>query len=275
MSRDRLGPSRDEPEAPRPVPAREGLERPERVQARLEREQRRAFLKGIGCFFERYEPVDHRKLKPIPITARDAEVMHFLKTTTAAPVDVLAARFFAKNPQNGAVNSNPVRAAQRRLDELARAGYLHASSVPPSTSKENGGRVYALGSAGAAAVGVPLKGITPKRIHHHLQTLRTVEIIRKELEREGKRIAGLELERGEMSSRERNSGRHVPDAIVTVDDGSTIAVEYVSTDYTDEMVRTKGAYFSERYGQVRWSANSLATRARVLRVTREPCDVIN
>jgi predicted dehydrogenase len=45
------------------------------------------------------------------------------------------------------------------------------------------------------------------------------------------------------------SGGLVPDAIITVDDGSTIAVEYVSTDYTDEMVRSKGAYFTERYGQ--------------------------
>lgn len=276
MSRDRLGPSRGEPEVrEQPAPAREGLERPERSAARLEREQRRSFLKGIGVFVERYEPVDHRTLKPIPLTARDAEVIHWLKVTTAAPVDVLAARFFARNPQNGAINSNPVRAATRRLDELARAGYLHASSVPPSTSREIGGRVYALGSAGASMVGVALKGITPKRMHHHLQTLRTVEVVRQELLREGKRIVGLELERGEMSSRERNSGRHVPDAIVAVDDGSTIAVEYVSTDYTDEMIRSKGAYFSERYSQVRWSANSTTTRARVLRVTREPCDVIN
>ena len=54
-------------------------------------------------------------------------------------------------------------------------------------------------------------------MHHHLQTLRHVELIRKELEGQGKRIAALELERGEMSSRERNAGRHVPDAIITVD----------------------------------------------------------
>jgi hypothetical protein len=275
--REQPGPEQPAPERlalEQPPPLQAGLERPERTKARLEREQRRSFLKAAGAFVERYEPVDHRKLKPLPLTPRDVEVMHWLKVTTAAPVDVLASYFFATNPQTGAINSNPVRAATRRLNELARAGYLHASSVAPSTSRESGGRVYALGSAGAAAVGVGLKGITPKRIHHHMQTLRTVEIVRQELLREGKRVVGLELERGEMSSRERNSGRHVPDAIVTVDDGSTIAVEYVSTDYTDEMIRSKGAYFTERYSQLRWSANSTATRARVLRVTREPCEVI-
>ena len=256
-----------EREQPAPVPQEP------RSLARLEREQRRSFLKGVG-FVEGYYRGDTRKVKSIPLTARDAAVMSFLKDNTAAPVDVLASRFFAVNPQSGKVNANPVRAATRRLDELARAGYLVAASIPPSPSREPGGRVYLLGRAGAAALGVPLRGVTPKRMHHHLQTLRHVEVIRKELEGQGRRIAALELERGEMSSRERNAGRHVPDAIITVDDGSTIAVEYVSTNYTDEMIREKGAYFNERYGEVRWSANSIATRARVLRVAREPCDII-
>jgi len=245
-----------------------------RAQARLEREERTRMLKAAGVFRESYHRSDTRPHVPIPLSERDVVVMNWLKANTVAPVDVLASQFFAKNPKNGRVNTNPERAAIRRLDELARAGYLIVATVAPSASRENGGRVYALGRAGGEAMGVPLQSVTPKRMHHHLQTLRHVEVIRKELENDGKRIASVEHERGEMASRERNAGRHVPDAIITVDDGSTIAVEYVSTDYTDEMVRSKGAYFTERYGQVRWSANSVATRARVLRVTREPCDVI-
>ena len=260
----------------RPRPDVEERAAPEvgRAQARLAREERTRMLKAAGVFREVYHRSDTRPHVPIPLTERDVVVMNWLKTNTVAPVDVLASQFFAKNPQNGRTNSNPERAAIRRLDELARAGYLVVATVPPSASKENAGRVYFLGRAGAAAMGVPLQSVTPKRMHHHLQTLRHVEVIRKELENEGKRIASVEHERGEMASSERNAGRHVPDAIITVDDGSTIAVEYVSTNYSDEMVRSKGEHFTRHYDQVRWSANSATTRARVLRMTNEPCDVI-
>lgn len=255
----------------RPAPA--GPELPERLErAALERERRLTGLAGI--FVEGFQPRDRRELNPIPLTERDVAVVFFLSAVNAAPVDVLAARFFATNPQSGKRNTNPERAAVRRLDELARAGYLHAASIAPSSSKEPGGRVYMLGATGAAAVGVRLTGVTPKRMHHHIQTLRTVEQLRQELEAGGRSIAKLELERGEMASHERNLGRHVPDAIVTVDDGSTVAVEYVSTDYSDKMIAEKGTYFVERYSQVRWSANSVATQTRVKRVMNQGCSII-
>jgi hypothetical protein len=283
---ERAAPKEPEQEraAPEPEPERAAPREPEvrqrplepeqerelrRAQARLEREERTRMLKAAGVFRESYNRSDTRPHVPTTLSERDVVVMNWLKANTVAPVDVLAAQFFAKNPKNGRTNSNPERAAIRRLDELARAGYLVVATVAPSASRENGGRVYALGRAGSEAMGVPLQSVAPKRMHHHLQTLRHVEVIRKELENEGRRITSVEHERGEMATRERNAGRHVPDAIITVDDGSTIAVEYVSTDYTDEMVRSKGAYFTERYGQVRWSANSEATRARVQRVTGE------
>lgn len=259
MSRMRMGPSR--PEMP------ERLER-----AQIERERRRIGLSGI--FFEGFQPRDTRELNAVPLTERDVAVVFFLGSVNVAPVDVLAARFFATNPQTGKKNANPERAAIRRLDELARAGYLHAASIAPSSSKEPGGRVYMLGAPGAAAVGVRLTGVTPKRMHHHIQTLRTVDLLRQELEKNGRSIAKLELERGEMASHERNLGRHVPDAIVTVDDGSTVAVEYVSTDYSDKLIAEKSAYFVERYSQVRWSANSVSTQTRVVRMTRQACEVI-
>jgi hypothetical protein len=111
-------------------------------------------------------------------------------------------------------------------------------------------------------------------MHHHIQTLRTVELVRRELEAKGRTIVELELERGEMASHERNLGRHVPDAIVSVDDGSVIAVEYVSTDYSDRVIAEKGSYFAERYSQVRWAANSPATQRRVERMTSQSCAVI-
>ena len=71
-------------------------------------------------------------------------------------------------------------------------------------------------------------------MHHHVQTLRHVELIREELAAQGKRIAKFELERGERASSERCAGNHIPDAILTLDDGATIAVEYVSTNDSDE-----------------------------------------
>lgn len=273
------------PLAPAPAQVRERPEpaqaqgpaqvQPESARARsaLEREERRKRLAAIG-FVEGYQPRDRRTLKPIPITERDVAVVFFLGSVHLAPVDVLADRFFAKNPQTGKPNANPQRAAIRRLDELAKAGYLHQGSIAPSPSKEPGGRVYMLGAAGAAAVGVPLTGVTAKRVHHHIQTLRAVEVVRVQLEAEGRSISGLELERGEMASQERNRGRHVPDAIVTVDDGSTVAVEYVSTDYTDRMIAEKGGYFAERYSRIQWAANSAATQRRVVRLTSADCPVI-
>lgn len=245
-----------------------------RAQRRLEREERVRALKGAGIYREAFHRGDTRPVKPISLSERDVRVLNFIAGVHVAPVDVLAKRFFATHAQSGRKNTNPERACVRRLDELARAGYLVAATVADSPSKERGGRVYALGRAGGAALGEPLRGVTPKRMHHHVQTLRHVEVIRDELAAEGRAVVKLELERGEGASRERCAGRHVPDAILTLDDGSTVAIEYVSTNYTDDMVREKGAYFAERYGSVRWSANSPATRARVLRVAREPCDVI-
>lgn len=259
MSRMRLGPSR--PEVP---------ERLERVQ--LERDERRLRLSGV--FYEGFQPRDSRTLDRIPLTERDTAVIFFISSVTVAPVDVLAARFFATNPQTGKVNTKPEQAARSRLDKLVEAGWLHAGSIPPSSSKEPGGWVYVLGKESAVATNVRLSGVAGKRMHHHLQTLRTIDRLRQELEKSGRSIAKVELERGEMASHERNLGRHVPDAIVTVDDGSIVAIEYVSTDYSDKRIAEKSAYFAERYDQVRWSANSRATQTRVVRMTSQACDVI-
>ena len=267
MSRFDFGRSR-----PQPEPERVQVE--PRVQRRLERQQRIMELKAAGVYREVFFRSDTRSTKPIALTERDVRVLSFIASVHVAPVDVLAKRFFDAHPQTGKKNTNPERACVRRLDELARAGYLVGSTVADSPSKERGGRVYALGRAGGAALGEPLRGVTPKRMHHHVQTLRHVELIREELAAQGKTIAKLELERGERASSERCAGNHIPDAILTLDDGATIAVEYVSTNYSDETIAMKGNHFASAYSQVRWSANSVATRNRVLRIMRDACDVI-
>jgi hypothetical protein len=219
------------------------------------------------------QSVDRRVLLPIPITARDAVVMHFLKEATAAPVDVLASRFFARNDVTGATNENPIRAARRRLDELARAAYLFATSVPPSTTNEWGGRVYVLGAAGAKAVGVKTRGTAPKLLHNHLQTLRALEQVRLDSEGCGRSVAGFELRRGPLANEERLSGRLVPSGFLLLKDGNVVVVVYVSAHVGDAKLHLMHDCFGPRH-QVRWFSNSAATGARVAAITGAPCDTV-
>lgn len=244
----------------------------------LEDRQRRKLLVQLGVVpFIKATPVatDSRKLNPIPISARDAELMHWLKDVLAAPADVLATRFFARNLQSGSLNKNPLSAATKRLNELASAGYLLATSIAPSPSHEPGGRVYSNGKATARSVGGELVSPGPKQMHGHLQTLRSVELVRQRLVVEGRRQVGLELRRGELLVREAQAGNPVPSAVVVVDDGRTIAVQYLSTDFTAARAQKQAAYFTERYDEVCWTANSAATKARLLRtVSGASCEVL-
>lgn len=276
----RFGDLRARPE-PEPEPVRSPVERVRspaeeaRAMKRRELQEITRKLRAAGLYPETFVRGDRRTdLASITLRPRDLLVIEFIAKVHLAPVDVLAQQFFAENPKSGRKNTNPERACIRRLDELMRAGYLVAATIPESPSHERGGRTYSLGRLGGSLMREPLRGVTPSRQHHHLQTLRHVELIRAEFAAEGRSIVKLELERGERASSERCAGNHIPDAILTLDDGATIAVEYVSTNYSDATIEMKGSHFASAYSQVRWSANSVATRNRVLRVMREACDVI-
>ncbi len=73
----------------------------------------------------------------------------------------------------------------------------------------------------------------------------------------------------------QRSGGGRPDAVLTTNDGAAIAVEYVSSNHTDMTIAKKANHLAATYNDVRWSANSPATRTRVMRITHSACDVIS
>ena len=63
------------------------------------------------------------------LTARDTDLLRFLAEPGVAPLEILARRFFAKNPHTGKANKRPIDAAAVRLRRLAREGYVRLSGT--------------------------------------------------------------------------------------------------------------------------------------------------
>ncbi len=143
-----------------------------RAQKRRELRAIKRQLIAAGIYSETPLRDDSRtNLAEITVRPRDLLVIEFIAKVTLAPVDVLAEQFFTEHPTSGAKNTNPERACIRRLDELMRAGYLVAATLPDSSAHERGGRTYSLGRLGGELMRVPLHGVTHARQHHHLQVL--------------------------------------------------------------------------------------------------------
>jgi hypothetical protein len=58
----------------------------------------------------------------VVLTARDVALLEFIAAYRAAPLDLLAKRFFDVDPYTGRVNAKPEHACRRRLQILAAAG---------------------------------------------------------------------------------------------------------------------------------------------------------
>ncbi len=201
-------------------------------------------------------------MKKVSISARDAELLAFLAEVGQAPIDVVATRFFAIDPRTGKPNSSPRHAAERRVKALRDAGYVHRAMMAPSSRKEPAGPVVMLDKAAVSLLGVRPKAVHAKHRHHHFQTLRLVEDVRKSLLAEGHKVVRVVLEdelRAEILSRRQKAklsramkaGQQVnlndarfamPDAVVVIDvagEEQMVAVEYLSATYRDDDLRAK------------------------------------
>lgn len=205
------------------------------------------------------------------LTERDLKLLSFLVAHKAAPLDVVAARFFRTAPQGGA-NADPVRAAAERIKKLSAAGLIQ--STRRSLVTQGNVVVVAATAEGAAAVGERTPPPVPVRtLDHHTATHRAVVKVRRQLEDLGYQIEAeyLDAQVRAMSlagkpTRKDQTFPCFADAVLQVTDpsghGRMIAIEYVTARYTFEMLRTKAADF-ETYDAVYWLSDTPQTAARI------------
>lgn len=222
---------------------------------------------------------------PVALTDRDLELLIFIASFKVVPLDILATRFFAISRTTGEPTLNPGRACEKRVLELARAGYVHTKVVKGSL-EGTVTREVRLTPYAAQVANVPRPRALPARGRvHHMQTLRAVEEIRTELAQGGARIRAVALEfqqrRLVQAGRATKKGEqydNFADALLTVEkaaaDGSVrtkeVALEYVTSKYTDQDIIEKANSF-KRFDQSIFVADSPRTAARVTRLTGEPC----
>jgi hypothetical protein len=211
------------------------------------------------------------------ICARDDAILRFLAEVGQAPVDVIASRWFVLDSRTGKPTKDPVHAAERRLGELRKAGLLHRVLVAPSSRGEAAGGVVMLESKAASLLGVRPKKVHARHRHHHFQTLRLVEEVRVDLEKQGRQVVKVLLEdelRAQILSKRERYDLHkafqngsvnlndekwaVPDAVVVVmgADGKEemVAVEYLSATYREEDLQAKMVLLSS----TKWSRSVVA-----------------
>jgi len=221
----------------------------------------------------------------LALTDRDLELLGFIAGYKCAPLDLLAARFFAYVLATGLETKNPERACEKRVLELARAGYVTTKiikgRVPDKTTL-----AVTLTPAAAAVVDAPRPKSLPIRGRvHHMQTLRAVEDLRAELAKSGQRIGRVRLEFQQRSEVQRGRATRrgeeyecFADALVLVEetgpDGAVhtyeLALEYVTSKYTDRDILDKAESF-KRFDRTVFVSDTPRTAARVTRLTGEPC----
>jgi hypothetical protein len=224
---------------------------------------------------------------PLALTDRDIELLLFISSYKLIPLEILAARFFSISFATGARTKDPKRACEKRVLELAQAGYLHTKIVKGRSGTAT--REVRLTASSAQAVDVPRPRPLPVRGRvHHMQTLRAIEELRTELERDGARTRDVALEfqqrRRIQAGRATKKGEeydNFADAIITVERTSPeghvkleeLALEYVTSKYTDRDIIDKAESF-RRFDRTVFVADSPRTAARVRRLTGEPCRVL-
>lgn len=217
----------------------------------------------------------------IKLTPRDLEVLRFIGENKAAPLDVLAPKFFASNAATSSANRDPQHACRRRLKALGDAGYLDMKSI---RGQKQGLRTQSitLTRQAAEALGTPRPAqLHPKGRDHHMATLRAVEQLRAQVVKVGSTIIKVTLEHALRSEEQRGRSTQrgetfasFPDAVVVVRAASgaeqRIALEYVTSKYTNQMIADKAADFVH-YDSVVWVADRVSTSRRVEALTSETC----
>jgi hypothetical protein len=230
-------------------------------------------------------PTDLKEKRPVELTHRDLAIFRLVGANRAVPRDLVAGQLFAVDPVTGQQNRNPLRACDRRLQILAAAGYLWL------TQFHDAGRSRTVVMLGPAAAGVTgsrpaLNRIPPRKRAHHMKTLDALALIASDVTARGGRVTRTRLEAD--LRREQQVGRFTqkndsldecPDAAVTIETGEPhltreIAVEYVTSKYTDKDIAAKYAGFGRNYDGVMWFADRPRTAERVQRITGMPCTTL-
>lgn len=204
------------------------------------------------------------------ITPRDSNLIAYVCSSKEVDVTHLAALFFSRDPQTGRENRKPRVAALRRLSTLRDAGFVTVAGARIRVTAKGASHVY---GAVSDACAVTLRA-------HHDGTLAAVEHYRRYLPH-GTSITDVILENKVRQQRMRGRGvantkiGSLPDAVVNVraQDGTTrkVALEYVSTKYTNAMIEGKLNGFRGSYDDIVFYADTPATAARVTLVTGMDC----
>lgn len=225
----------------------------------------------------------------IVLTDRDMELLAFLEAHRAAPISLLADRFFATNPFTGARNTNPLKACERRLSTLRAHGYVELERVRVA------GRSRATARP-ASKADAPLgsdasRRSVPRRARvHHLKTLDAVAVLDRTLRARGGRVVSFILEPQLRSDEQRGTKTRrghdfapFPDAVCTVavprgasgEERYDVAVEYATSKYTSADIREKHDGFARLYKQAFWFADRTRTSWRVRHITGGACTVLS
>lgn len=221
------------------------------------------------------------------LTERDLELLDFVATNRAAPLDLLAAKFFAWRLGSDVPTLDAENACERRIHVLVDAGHLRTRCVKDgSKDRAAATKVVYVTPRTARMLGARKPRPLPARNRvHHLATLRAIEVLRQKAGQRGARVVGIKLE-GELRSQAQRGRRtrkgqeyeSFPDAVVTIErvrsDGTTeqieVALEYVTSKYADKDIAEKARAF-QTYDRTLWVADKPLTSARVQRLTGERC----
>jgi hypothetical protein len=201
---------------------------------------------------------------PLTLTERDLLLLDLIDELRGVPVEYIEERFFSFDPYTKKKNTNPKRACDRRLRELARHRYVR---FVREFDGERRRQLVVLETAaedlkiGERSSVTHARRRRPPARHgaHHVKTLDAVASLQRSLEARGGRIVRVQLDsdmRATLRAGRRTKKGDVydvmPDAVLTVEmpgrQRVDIAVEYVTSKYTDADIRAKHRAFS-KYAQ--------------------------
>jgi hypothetical protein len=220
----------------------------------------------------------------VALTHRDHDLLTFAALHKAAPLHVLARRFFAVNPTTGKVNTDPEHACRRRLSELQKLGFIR-----PVVSRGKDTLVTVTARA-ADALGLPRPGSVATRGRaHHIATMQFLQDLSERYARDGVALVNIKMDfqlRAEVQqgkqTRVGDEFETFPDATFelerTTSDGTTyrehVAIEYVTSKYSDKDIISKAESF-ERFDNVVWFSDTKRTASRVAALTGRPSEVLS
>ena len=222
------------------------------------------------------------------LTKRDMDLMGLLEQHRTLPVETVAETLFQTNPFTGVANKNPLKACERRLSALRAHGYIELDRV------RHNGRVEVLVRAASRAdaplgVAISRRRVPVTNAVHHVRTLEAVDVLKRSVAASGGRVTRFSLEPALRAAEQRgrrtcrgDSFEAFPDAVCTVAVGDgggervyDVAVEYVTSKYTDADIREKWMSFRRVYRDSFWFADRPRTAQRVMRITGGTCSILS